>query len=236
MRSGFAGFAQDQERATARAAPETASAFPTLPVSGREIPYDYVAKFILEGIAGRRQQDVISISIEGAFVATAIGYGFLPKAPSLAKGIGGSVGTPIAALVARPVQFPASLGELVAEVAASALAARLASTLTIDKDEARAHVAAAIGCLFRHTCGIDFKYSIVDSGTGRELQNQPILNIAGLGRADGDRPFRPFPKPMMFLPRSTIRIEVEEVSEGVLYAGAELQIVLHGYKMLGAGT
>jgi hypothetical protein len=236
MRSGFAGFGQDQERATARAAPETSSGFPALPVSGREIPYDYVAKFILEGVAGRRQQDVISISIEGAFIATAIGYGFLPKAPSLAKGIGGSVATPIAALVARPVQLPASLGELVAELAASALAARLSATLTIDKDEARAHVAAAIGCLFRHACGFDFKYSIVDSGTGRELQNQPILNIAGLGKADGDRPFRPFPKPMMFLPRSTIRIEVEEISEGALYAGAELQIVLHGYKMLGAGT
>jgi hypothetical protein len=236
MRSGFAGFAQDQERATARPAPETSSSFPALPVSGREIPYDYVAKFILEGVKGRRQQDVISISIEGAFVATAIGYGFLPKTPSLANGIGGSVSTPIAALAPRPVQLPASLGELVAEVAATALATRLASTLTIDKDEARAHVAAAIGCLFRHACGIDFKYSIVDSGSGRELQNQPILNIAGLGRADGDRPFRPFPKPMMFLPRSTIRIEVEEVSEGPLYAGAELQIVLHGYKMLGAGT
>ena len=85
-------------------------------------------------------------------------------------------------------------------------------------------------------CGIDFKYSIVDSGTGRELQNQPIYNIAGLGKADGDRPFRPFPKPMMFLPRSTIRIEVEELSEGPFYKDGELQIVLHGYKMLGYGT
>jgi hypothetical protein len=82
-------------------------------------------------------------------------------------------------------------------------------------------------------CGIDFKYSIVDSATGRELQNQPIHNIAGLGEATGDRPFRPLGKPMLFSPRSTIRIEIEEVSEGPLYAGAELYIVLHGYKMLG---
>ena len=81
-------------------------------------------------------------------------------------------------------------------------------------------------CLLVWLCGIDFKYSIVDSGTGRELQNLPIYNIAGLGRADGERPFRPFPKPMTFLPRSTIRIEVEEISEGPLYKGAELQIVL----------
>ena len=27
-------------------------------------------------------------------------------------------------------------------------------------------------CLQTRLCGIDFKYSIVDSGTGRELQNQ----------------------------------------------------------------
>jgi hypothetical protein len=91
-------------------------------------------------------------------------------------------------------------------------------------------------CLLVRLCGIDFKYSIVDSGTGRELQNQPIHNIAGLGKADGDRPFRPLAKPMLFMPRSTIRIEVEEVSEEQLYVGAELFIVLHGYKMLGYGT
>jgi hypothetical protein len=85
-------------------------------------------------------------------------------------------------------------------------------------------------------CGIDFKYSIVDSGTGRELQNQPIHNIAGLGEATGERPFRALAKPMLFLPRSTIRIEVEEISVGSLYSNAELFIVLHGYKMLGYGT
>jgi hypothetical protein len=41
---------------------------------------------------------------------------------------------------------------------------------------------------------------------------------------------------MLFLPRSTIRIEVEEISVGFPYSGAELFIVLHGYKMLGYGT
>ena len=98
-------------------------------------------------------------------------------------------------------------------------------------------------CLAVRLCGIDFKYSIVDSASGRELQNQPIHNIAGLGEAAGNRPFRPFAKPMLFLPRSTIRIEVEEISEGSLYGdkvdrrnGAELFIVLHGYKILGYGA
>jgi hypothetical protein len=85
-------------------------------------------------------------------------------------------------------------------------------------------------------CGIDFRYSITDSGTGRELQNLAIHKIAGLGKADGDRPFRPLAKPMLFLPRSTIRIEVEEISEAPTVIGAELYIVLHGYKILGYGT
>jgi hypothetical protein len=74
-------------------------------------------------------------------------------------------------------------------------------------------------CLVVRLCGIDFKHSIVDSGTGRELQNQPIHNIAGLGEATGDRPFRPLAKPMLFPPRSTIRIEVEEISEGPIGRG-----------------
>jgi hypothetical protein len=91
-------------------------------------------------------------------------------------------------------------------------------------------------CWAIRACGIDFKYSIVDSGSGRELQNQPIHNIAGLGESSGDRPFRPFAKPMLFMPRSTIRIEIEEISQGPLYEGATLYIVLHGYKMLGYGT
>ena len=94
----------------------------------------------------------------------------------------------------------------------------------------------AVRCLFARLCGIDFTYSIIDSGTGRELQNRSIHNIAGLGSADGRRPFRPLAKPMLFMPRSTIRIVVDEVSEGELYQGAQLFIVLHGYKILGYGV
>ncbi|HSL03317.1 MAG TPA: hypothetical protein VK901_07245, partial [Nitrospiraceae bacterium] len=82
---------------------------------------------------------------------------------------------------------------------------------------------------------IDFKYSIVDSGTGRELQNRPIHNIAGLGEPSGERPFRALAKPMLFMPRSTVRFEVEEITNDGTTEGAELYIVLHGYKMLGYG-
>jgi hypothetical protein len=78
---------------------------------------------------------------------------------------------------------------------------------------------------------VSFLYSLDVSGTGREYQSKPIHNIAGLGIANGDRPFRPFAKPVMFEPKSSVRIQVEELSGP---AGA-LSIVLQGYKMLGAG-
>jgi hypothetical protein len=76
---------------------------------------------------------------------------------------------------------------------------------------------------------VSFLYSIDVVGTGRELQSRPIHNIAGLGIANGDRPFRPFAKPIVFTPRSSTRIQIEERSgpPGTLF------IVLQGYKLLG---
>jgi hypothetical protein len=167
------GLSQDQQQAP-RSAPDIMPPSIAAPTT-KEIPYDYVAKFTLIGKRGNRVQDVINISIEGAFVAATIGYSFIPP---------------------RPIDGP---------------------TIVNDK-------------------GIDFTYSIVDSGSGRELQNRPIHNIAGLGEATGRRPFRPLAKPMLFMPRSTIRIEVEEISEEAIHKNAELFIVLHGYKILGYGT
>ena len=174
---------QIQERAPVRRGTEMAVST-TATQTVKEIPYDHVAKFELKGKSGERVQQVINISTDGAFVAVAIGYSFIPANP---------------APNAPPNQRV-----------------------------------------------IDFLYSIIDSGSGRELQNEQIHNIAGLGEPNGNRPFRPLAKPMLFMPRSTIRIEVQEVSEdGVssgpdqvpaFYKGANLFIVFHGYKMLGYGT
>ena len=50
----------------------------TTAMSTKEIPYDYVALFKLEGRAGNSVEDVINISVDGAFVATAVGYSFIP--------------------------------------------------------------------------------------------------------------------------------------------------------------
>ncbi len=177
-------------------------------VGTKEIPYDYVAKFKLLGNKhGNRVQDVINISTEGSFVAVAIGYSFVPAFPS--KLILDSLPTDGTELM--------SLG------------------LPVDRLK-EPDLNLLTQCIFARNCGINFKYSIVDSGSGRELQNQPIHNIAGLGEASGDRPFRPFAKPMTFMPRSTIRIEVEEISVGSIYEDAELYMVLHGYKILGHGV
>ena len=78
---------------------------------------------------------------------------------------------------------------------------------------------------------VSFLYSFDVGDTGREHQNRPIHNIAGLGIANGDRPSRPFAKPMVFEPRSFIRLQIEEISgpPGTLF------IVLQGYKILGTG-
>lgn len=86
------------------------------------------------------------------------------------------------------------------------------------------------------TCCLDaddlsFLYSIDIVSTGRELQNEAIHNIAGLGISNGDRPFRPLAKPVAFSPRSSIRIQIEERSG----PPGDLFIVLQGYKILGTG-
>jgi hypothetical protein len=169
------GLSQTQEQTPARSA-SNGIPQPTAAPTTKEIPYDYVARFVLTGKAGNRLQDVVNISIEGAFVAVTIGYSFIP-APNDSG-----------------VVTPAS-----------------------DRK-------------------IDFKYSIVDSGSGRELQNRPIHNIAGLGEPNGERPFRALAKPMLFMPRSTVRFEVEEITNDGTTTAAELFIVLHGYKMLGYGV
>ena len=166
----------------------------------------------LLGQRGNRVQDVINVSIDGAFVAVAIGYSFIatPLEP-----------LPTTAAVATTSTLPSEL-----------LAGRLLGIFDTDPGL----FATVVQCLAARVCGIEFKYSFIDSGTGRELQNRPIHNLAGLGESSGDRPFRPLAKPMLFMPRSTIRVEIEEISEGLMYAGAQLYIVLHGYKMLGYGT
>ncbi len=174
----------------------------------KEIPYDHVATFTLTGERGRRIEDVINVSVDGAFIATSIGYSFFVKPPrELPPGPG----------ILRAANLNPPFDELFGGL--------------FKNDDLRVAQRILAARLF----GVDFTYSIIDSGTGRELQNRSIHNVAGLGSSDGRRPFRPMAKPMLFQPRSTIRVVVDEISEGPLYEQAQLFIVLHGYKILGAG-
>jgi hypothetical protein len=205
----------------------------------KEIPYDYVARFELTGVRGNRVQDVINISTDGAFVAVAIAYSFIPTLPA-----------PLPLVASGPIVNGDSvtftnLSNIISNTLAKLINLRNDYTIPIKNlENALVPIIQTIieprstfmHCLLTKLCGIEFKYSVVDSGSGRELQNRPIHNLSGLGKADGDRPFRPLAKPQLYLPRSTIRIEVEEVSEGPMYKGAELFFVFHGYKILGYGT
>lgn len=183
-------------------------------VGTKEIPYDYVATFKLQGERGKRAQDVITISTEGTFVAVTVGYSFVPSEKALFK------------IAATPGGSTPSIFD-------TTFNALFTGTSPSPPDRASDAFRSFVEGFLVKWPGIQFLYTIVDSGSGRELQNKPVHSLAGLGSADGNRPFRPFARPVAFVPRATIRIEVVELSEGPFYKDGELQIVLHGYKRLG---
>ncbi len=193
----------------------------------RIIPFDYVASFDLKGEVGRLHEDVINISVEGVFVAVAVGYG-LQADTAAAILVGGDrtlqdvtlADVPPHALMdgfrvnpaLEPVAFPGD-GPLDLALEVST-ANRLGVFQTL-----------------RPVQHFSFLFNVVDTGSGRELQNLPVHNIAGLGKENGERPFRMLGKPLAFLPRSSVRLQVEEQSRCVK---GRLYIALHGYKILGA--
>ena len=80
---------------------------------------------------------------------------------------------------------------------------------------------------------ISFLFSMLDSGTGRELQDEPTHNLASLGKSNGERPFRLLAQPITFQPRSTMRLQIIERSQGIL---GTLFIVLYGYQVIGSSA
>jgi hypothetical protein len=194
---------------------------------GRVIPYEYVADFTLKGEVGNLVQDVINVSVEGVFVAVSIGYGLAEeRADQLSSGD--------LDLSSLPTLGNVRLGDLPPDALIDGFRlnpnlrplivgpdGRLNDTLPVRPE------------MFQRLKPVDnfnFLLSLVDTGTGRELQNKPVNSLATLGRADGRRPFKMLPQPMVFLPRSTIRLQVEERSRGVT---GRLFISLQGYKVLG---
>jgi hypothetical protein len=197
---------------------------------GRVIPFDYVATFPLTGTPGNQIEDEIPINVEGGFVATSIGYGLAIDT------------TDVTLKGEKPDQEFINLTDLkLQNFSTAALQGgirirpnfiRIAlSGGTLSNADLPLNLANRVFEGLNRPEDVSFRYSIFDSGTGRELQNQPINNIAGLGIANGDRPFKKLARPMMFQPRSTIRITVEErFGRGTLF------MVFQGYKRLGGSA
>jgi hypothetical protein len=194
------------------------------------IPYDYAAKCELKGIPGNIVQDVINISVEGVFVAVAIGYGFEEER-------GRPIELPRQGGQPLPLPFKpgdVTLGQIPTEalITGFRLEPRFGPAVFPDQELPR-DLGNKLLQRVKAPEEISFLFSMVDSGTGRELQDEPTHNIASLGTSNGERPFRLLAQPLTFLPRSTIRLQIIERSEGIR---GTLFIVLYGYKILGASS
>jgi hypothetical protein len=219
----------------------------------RTIPYEYAFRFSLTGVPGTTLNSTVTVSIESAYVAVSIGYGVVPDSSPVRFGVPEDA---IDRFESDPTFDEITLGDIVNSLATAnnedgirlgrSLGAETAVNL-INGFRLNPRFAQRIllgqgsvpldkqvlGAIFESVSAppdqVQFLYSLRDEGTGREFQSEPILNIAGLGIANGDRPFRYFAQPITFAPRSTIRMEIKEVSD---FAG-ELHVALHGYKILG---
>jgi hypothetical protein len=219
----------------------------------KAIPFDYAFRYFLEGTPGKVQNSVVSISAEGSFTAVAISYGVVPEVQPVVFGAGSLSDGP--SLTPTSI-FNLSLGQVIQglndflfenkiPLKKTGLRAET-GTEAVFKNGVKLNPAVAEFALQGGTLSLDvlsrlfqvvgtpsdqiqFKYAIFDEGSGREFQSEPILNIAGLGSAAGERPFRHFAQPITFEPRSTIRLEITEISG---FRG-DLNVVLQGYKLLG---
>jgi hypothetical protein len=214
------------------------------------IPYDHAATFELTGRPGNIVQDVISVGSDGVFVATAIGYGFEEQRARPINNPGLAVApapAPAPAAIPPPITpGDAPLGELplAALIEGFRISPKFAAhVFTAPPNRAFSDQPIPRDLFFgsvqdrsvleriKPSEDISFFFSIVDSGTGREFQDQPAHNLASLGKSNGERPFRLLARPLSFLPRSSLRLQIAERTEG---ARGALFIVLYGYKVLGA--
>jgi hypothetical protein len=227
--------------------------------SARVIPFDYVATFSLTGQPRNQLENEIAVNAEGGFVATSIGYGLLVEESDVALQwsrskevqdgtlktelttiaaarqtwlLANKTGTaPVIDLGRVPLRFfvSSALSDGI-RIRPDRLRLAFADNGAL-ADRLRIDLADDLFERLNRPEDVSFRYSIFDSGRGRELQNQLLHNIAGLGSADGDRPFKRLARSIVFQPRSTIRIRVEErFGRGTLF------IVLQGYKFLAAGA
>jgi hypothetical protein len=226
------------------------------PAGRRTIPFDYAFRYELTAKPGNVINRTVTVSIEGAFVAVSIGYGVVPKVTPITFGpadlkISGVVnGNGMRQPTLRDISLQDIIDSLDPKLIETSRTltresgpeAVLKNGFKLNRDVAEFALlqggkveldASTLKNLFQVVAAppenIQFMYAIFDEGSGREFQNEPILNIAGLGISNGDRPFRYFAQPITFAPQSTIRLEVRELSD---FEG-QLHVALHGYKVLG---
>jgi hypothetical protein len=215
--------------------------------AARTIPFDYAFRFNLTGIPGSAQSQRITISIEGAFTAVSVGYGVISQVQPIRFGpLPPPPGAPIPIAVPGP---PKTLGDVRVSDLVTALDALapterdlvLKNGLRLSPDVASLAIGApltaavlsqAFEAIPEPLDGIQFTYALFDDGSGREFQSEPILNTAGLGTSNGERPFRQLARPITFAPQAVIRMAITELST----VAGELHVSLHGYKVLGASS
>ncbi len=227
-----------------------AAAFAPDAENRRLIPFDYQFQFDLQG-RGRVLRKSVAVSIEAAFTAVSIGYGVLPEVQALTFGPNiADILSPIDATEnPRLGQIPLSAVLLAAERSFAKLpglsrdepaaAAALRAGIQVNPDVAELALQDApleqrtLSRLFRlagsASSEVQFLYALFDEGSGRAFQSEPLLNIAGLGVSNGDRPFRHFSPAIVFEPRSNISLEITEIGN---FTG-KLYVALQGYKVLG---
>jgi hypothetical protein len=207
--------------------------------SQRVIPFDYVASFQVTGSPGNQLEEEIPINVEGGFVATSIGYGLGVETLDVTLKEDKATIDPADPTGQRKLiklsnlelkDFSTSALQEGIRIRSNFIRVALQNSF-LNSGDIPLDLANRVFERLNRPEDVSFRYSIVDSGTGRELQNQPINNIAGLGIANGDRPFKKLARPMLFLPRSTIRVSVEE-----RFGRGNLFIVFQGYKRLGGSA
>ena len=185
----------------------------------RTIPFDQAFRYNLTGQRGTVLNQTITVSIEATFVAVSIGYGAIPPTDLPPITFGPKIPPPVVGVGAlAPATLQSlSVGDLL-EGLGQALqedtntlrgdfgprtTAAIQSGFKLNPEFAQRVLLAAgttpldpriLANIFQvvaaPTAQIQFLYALFDEGSGREFQSEPILNIAGLGISNGDRPFR----------------------------------------------
>jgi hypothetical protein len=204
----------------------------------------------LDGEPQKVHRATVTISVEASFIAVSIGYGVVPEVSPVTFG-------PDPAIFSKGERSPTlrniSFSDVIdtlknnLTIAPDArndvpiLEAALRNGIKLNVDFAtlalqgngNADLSDGLSQVFQVVTpppgNVQFLYALTDEGSGREFQSAPLLNIAGLGAADGKRPFRYFAQPIRFAPLATIRMDIVELSD----IRGQLHVSLHGYKIIG---